>query len=693
MTPKTIFRLALVAMLLLVVALVQVVKSIDVDQYRGVATAWVKRETGFDLSFSGPLTLKLSLSPALVADGVSLFAGKGDSVKLGHVEARIGLLPLLSGEVRITRVWIDGVDLALANDGRAVWSFAPDATMAAPALAFPATSLRVTQIAIDHATLRLLNGDEHVATIEHATLDCDGAASPVALALDGQWDGRHLAVSGILGSQKELFAGDKPYPLQAKILLPGLVASLNGTVRGDSAQGLNMAMALAMEVVDSADLNPLLGIPLPSLGSARAAMTLAGRVDHPSITTIDASFGRHDALAVSIKGSIDDPQGGGGVDLALNADGDAAASLGVTGQTGAIPLSFSGHVTSNGLGAERGWRIADLKGSLGRSDLSGQLSLLRRNGHGVIKGRFDSALVDLTQPREKIAEPPRGPGGDGRFFSDDPLPLQFLLQNEGHLAWHIGRLLDHRLDATGIDLELGWHDGKVDAGASVAAIAGGKAAGHVSIDGAGKPSAIGIEVAASHLVIGDLLSALAVSDAVGGGRVDFRLKAAGSGDTPRAIFASLQGGTLLSVAPASLSNKLAQGGLGAVLTHLSPTIGAASSEVRCLISHFTLVDGLARSEALLFSLGPTLITGQGSVNLSNESLDFTLTPRPPAPSTATSLDVGGSLTHPVVAPNKGAIVKNLPPLASETESPLFALATAEPNPCFAALAQGRRGRR
>ena len=692
MKAKTVFRLALVALALLVVALVQVVKSIDVDQYRGVATAWVKRQTGRDLVFSGPLRLRLSLRPALVADDVSFSVGQSDALKLRHVEAEVGLLPLLSGEVRITRMWLDGVDLALANDGRDLWNFVPSSDPVAPSPPFPVATLRVTEIAIDHATLRLRAGDEHVVAIDHATLDCDGPTAPLALTLDGAWDGRHLAVNGILGSQRELFAGDRPFPVQAKILRPGLVASLDGTLRGDPGQGLTMLMALAVEVGDSADLGPLLGIALPSLGAARAVMTLAGRVDHPRITAIDATFGRHDALAVSIRGAIDDPQGGGGVDLALTADGDAAASLGVTGQTGAIPLAFSGHVTSNGLGAERGWRIADLKGTLGRSDISGRLSLFRRQGHGVMEGRFTSALVDIKRPRETAVEAQRG-AGEARFFSDDPLPLQFLFQNEGHLAWHIGRLLDRRLAATGVDLELGWRDAKIDALASIAAIAGGRAEGRVTIDGGSTPPGIGMELALSHLVTGDLLSALAWSDAVGGGRIDFRLKATADGDNPRAIFASLQGGTVLSVAPAILSNRLAQNGLGSVLTNLSPSLASPGTELRCLVSQFTLTDGLARSEALLFVLGQTLITGQGSVNLSNESLDFTLTPRPPAAGMAASLDIGGTLAHPLVAPNRGAIVKNLPPLASDAESPLFTFVSAESNPCIAALMQGRKGRR
>jgi len=686
MKPQTIVRLALLAAALLIVALVQVVKSIDVDQYRGAASGWVKRQSGRDLAFDGPLSLKLSVRPALVADGVRLLDGnRHEMVKLGHVEAQIGLLPLLSGQVQISRIWVDGAEIKLESDGHGHgnWEFAaPAAVPDGETGEFPATTLRITQIALDHVSVRL---DEHLMAIEHMTLDSDSATAPMALTLDGLWDGRHLGVNGILGSQKELLSGEKPYPVQAKILLPGTVASLQGSLKGDPQLGLTTVLSLAIEVSDSADLDPLLGIPLPSLGSARAAITLTGRVDRPRIDTLDATIGRHDSLAISFKGAIDDPIEVSGVELALTADGDAAAAMGVTGQTGAIPVAFSGHVSSNGMGNERGWRIGDLKGSLGRSDLNGQLTLRRRNGHGVIDGRFESGVIDLAQSQE--AGEPHQASNDPRLLSDQPLPLRFFLESEGHIAWHVGKLTVRRLDASGVSLDLGWHDGKMAADAVLNAVAGGRIEGHFAVDGSVKPSGVAIDLSLAHVVAGDLLSALAWSDAVAGGRTDFRFKASASGDSPRAIFASLQGSSLLSMAPTTLSNKLAQDGLGSILAQLSSTIDGPSTELRCLISHFTMMDGLARSEALLFALGPTLVTGQGSVNLGNENLDFTLTPRPTGQA-STPLEVAGSMAHPQVALSKGAIVRNLPAVNGDADNPPFAFTGTEP--CYGALAQARK---
>src|ERR1700761_6858736 len=96
-------------------------------------------------------------------------------VRLDHVEAQIGLLPLLWGEVRVDRVLVDGADILLEQDGqgRGNWEFSPTA------------------------------GDS--LAIERATFETDSLASPIALTLDGSWNGKHLAVTGLLGSLKDLF--------------------------------------------------------------------------------------------------------------------------------------------------------------------------------------------------------------------------------------------------------------------------------------------------------------------------------------------------------------------------------------------------------------------------------------------------------------------------------------------------------
>jgi hypothetical protein len=694
--PATVLKLALAAALVLLVTLVQVVKSIDVDRFHLQASRWITQQTGRTVTFAGPLSLKLGLRPALVTDGVTLANRAGsalpDMVKLGHVEAQIGLLPLLLGEVRVTRIRVDGADIALDSDGHGQgnWNFIAGPVARDPAI-LPASAIRITQIIVERVTVHLSGTTQGTLQIDHATLDSDGPAAPIALTLEGNWQGRHLTVSGLLSSLKDMLSPDKPLSLRLTALLPGLVISLDGTLSGHLLPGPTLQMAVNLDSADSADLGPWVGLKLPSLGSARAVLHLDGLLEHPRLATIDATIGRHDELAISVKGAIADPLDGSGVDLAWSIDGDAAAGLSLGVRAGSLPLSLSGHISSSGRGGEQEWRIADLKGSLGRSDMSGQLSLQNHAGRPRWEGHFDSVLLDLTRPGGALLDVADSPP-EARFFSDLPLVLGWLTNSDGHVSWQIKSLILRRLDGSNLSVDLAWQGAKFAGTAKAASIAGGTIDARVSLDAAGTPTILALDMALSHLGVGDLLSALALSDALAGGQIDFRLHSRTVGDTPRTLFASLQGDAALAVGSTTINNRLGQDGLGKVIGILSPTGNADSSDLRCLVSFFTFIDGLARSEALLFNLAGLTVTGQGSVNLQNEMLDFTVTPRPAGVAAGGALDIGGSLLHPIVTPDKGAIVRNLPAISGDLGQPLQKLASMGANSCLSTLLQTKRGR-
>ena len=692
---KIVFRVLLAVALVLTVVLVRVVKTIDVDRYKDQVVAWVGYETGRQVNFEGPLSFRMSLHPALVAENVTLANPAGairpEMIKLDHVEAEIGLMPLLWGEVRAERIVVDGADLLLAQDGqgRGNWEFS-GASSGEPAPGLPAAVIRVTQLAVRNLVVHVQDPAAQSLLIDRATLDADGLASPVALTLDGQWNGRKLAVTGLLGSLKDLFMDEKPLAVRLKLLAPGVVASAEGTVRTQREQGLVVALAMSTELKDSADLDPLIGLPLPSLGSARGVFTLAGPLSRPALTSIEATAGRHDVLAISIKGAILDPLAGTGIDLALGIDGDASAAFGFGSPGKTMPMSLSGHVAASGNGGDKSWKIADLKGTLGRSDLSGQFAVGHRNGHSVIDAQFDSSLLDLTRPPQPAsADTGPTPMSDGRVFPDDPLPTQMLAESDGHFVWRVQRLIDRRLSVGASAVDITWRDGKLTALANVSAVAGGRVDGVLSVDAHPGPVSMAMDLTVAHVQIGDFLTALGLSNNVQGARVDLKLKTAGTGSSLRSLMASQQGTSLLSVGPMQLVNHLPEDGYGAILARLGAVSGDRA-DIRCLVSHFTMADGLARSEALLLAIGTQTVTGQGSVALGTETLDFTLTPRPAGQPPTSQLDVGGTLLHPSVAVDHGAIVKNVPGIAGEAASPLMSFATDGGNPCFATLAQGRR---
>jgi uncharacterized protein involved in outer membrane biogenesis len=694
---RIVFRVALVFAAALAVALVRVVKSIDVDRYRAEASAWTRQATGRELAFAGPVKLRLSLHPALTANGLTLANRPGDAradmVRLDRVEAQIGLLPLLWGEVRVSRVLVDGADILLDENGagRGNWELDPAAPAAGEKSDPHPAAIRVTQLVFRHVAVHLQDPADDGLTIERATFDTDGLATPIALTLDGKWHGKHLAVTGLLGSLKEVFVEEKPLSLRLKALMPGLVASADGTVKS-AGQGLDLALSMTADLNDSADLDPLIGLPLPSLGSARAAFTVSGRLSRPSLSAVEATVGRHDTLAITVRGQVSDPLSGTGIDLALGIDGDASAAFGFGSPGKPLPMALSGHVGASGDGDGRSWRVADLKGTLGRSDVTGRVEVSRHNGHAVIDGQFDSALLDLTRPPQPAStETGHVLPLDGRLFSDDPLPTHILMSSDGHLVWRVARLVDRRMSAGGVTLDLDWHEGKLTAQGGAASIGNGRVDGTLSLDARVSPPATSVDLSLSHVELGALMAQLGLSDGLQGARVDLKLKSTGTGESLRALVATQQGSSLLSIGPTQVASRFTDDGFGAILGRLGGGSGPWT-DMRCLVSHFTLADGLARSEALLFSVGTQTVTGQGSVNLASESLDFTLTPRPAGQTPAVQIDLGGTLLHPSVAPARAAYVKNVPGMVSDAASPLMTFAS-DGNPCFAALAQGRRATR
>ncbi|MBT3306605.1 MAG: AsmA family protein, partial [Alphaproteobacteria bacterium] len=98
-----------------VVAGVAILKSLDFNEYRGLIAEQVKAATGRDLTISGPLNLEISLSPAVAVEGVTFANASWGTAKemanLKRLAAEVELLPLLSGDIRIKRVVLEGLDL------------------------------------------------------------------------------------------------------------------------------------------------------------------------------------------------------------------------------------------------------------------------------------------------------------------------------------------------------------------------------------------------------------------------------------------------------------------------------------------------------------------------------------------------------------------------------------------------------
>lgn len=103
-----------------------------------------------------------------------------------------------------------------------------------------------------------------------------------------------------------------------------------------------------------------------------------------------------------------------------------------------------------------------------------------------------------------------------------------------------------------------------------------------------------------------------------------RAKLRGSGDSVRKAFAAADGEVTL-VAPGGEIRKAFAELMGVnVVKGLGLLNKKDTTPIRCAVARFDTRNGVMRADNIVFDTGPVLVTGQGTVNLATERMDFTL---------------------------------------------------------------------
>ena len=295
------------------VAGIAVLKSMDFDSYRGLVADHVKAMTGRELVIAGPLKLEISLAPSLAVERVTFanapWGSRRDMIVLKRLAAEVRLMPLLKGEVEVTRLVLSGLDVLLEVDGRgqANWDIAPPgASPAAPGALPLVNKLDVRDVRLAYRDAR--DGTVFDLAVESFALEGKDAESPLVVTLRASHDGRPIAVSGQLGSLKNLAEANARFPAHLAVATAGLTASIEGYVvepRGvpkefdfkATVKGDNLAAVAAVLPTARA----------PAVGPLEAGFRIKGMGRVYAIEEIRASAGQSDlagSARVSLAGRV-----------------------------------------------------------------------------------------------------------------------------------------------------------------------------------------------------------------------------------------------------------------------------------------------------------------------------------------------------------------------------------------------------
>jgi AsmA protein len=407
-----------------------------------------------------------------------------------------------------------------------------------------------------------------------------------------------------------------------------------------TADSLEAPLTLAMQAA-------LAGVTLAAEGRTGPLAALlpeaAGTAPWP--VALQASAG---AARAAVEGSVARPAAWEGLDLALRATvPDLAALSPLAGQQ--LPavkdVAFAARLTDRDRGS--GFALRDIAASAMGSDINGEASLLRAQRSRIeatlTSRRIDADALMATLPAAPApaAAAPAAPTPprDGRMIPDTPLPLEPLKLIDARLALTIGELLFGATPYRDVAAQVALANGHLQVTGLKATLPSGALSGGLDLDAGKSPPPVALALRAPALELATLLPPLGVPFPVRGA-LELDLDVKGSGASPRAIAATLNGHLGIAVGQGTIDNRLIDllaGDMWRALVPGAPRTG--NTNVNCIATRLDLAGGVATARALLFDTSLARVSGSGTMNLGQERLALRMLP--------TLRVAGGGISVPV----------------------------------------------
>jgi uncharacterized protein involved in outer membrane biogenesis len=237
---RTAFKIlagAGILLLVLIIGIVIVVSTVDVNALIGPVQTRVKEATGRDLAVRGGARIALSLHPKIVLSDVTLsnapWGTTPQMLTAQRLELEVALLPLLSRRFELIEFGLVNPVIALESNakGEKNWESPPAPGASAPTPGAPATAMvfGVGNVEITNGSVTYRDGgsgDVTRVTIDRLFLRGRDPAAPMAAEFRGKINEVPLAVEGTLGPLDALLQQRWPYP----VTLQGEVAGRKAAV-------------------------------------------------------------------------------------------------------------------------------------------------------------------------------------------------------------------------------------------------------------------------------------------------------------------------------------------------------------------------------------------------------------------------------------------------------------------------------
>ena len=482
------------------------------------------------------------------------------------------------------------------------------------------------------------------------------------------------------------------------------------------------------------------GEKFTSSGRTGGVLKLSKNIDGSFPVEINAVVGR---TTLKAKGSITDLVELAGVDVTFNMQGrnlDELYKLSGVVLPSTPPYKVRGKLIREG----QSWIASQMQGTLGSSDVSGQLTFDQSAAVAMLTGKLQSRLLDFedlgpvigmkvsaqgaraagtsTPGKAATAGRPanatRSAGVAKAAKASGPTPAQGVVNARKVLPTAVLDL--EKLKSMNADVtyaaasirhvkELPLNNGRVRVilkdgvlllDPLALGVAGGSVAGTIKIDANMVPAAFNARLNVVGTQLNQLFPTIETTKS-SLGKISGKFDLSGRGDSAAQMLGAASGDVSVLMGRGEISNILLEFiGLdgGEVIKFLVG--GDRNVQLRCAAAAFDVKQGVMTSRALVLDTSDTVITGRGQISFADETLDLMLDPAPKdfsILSFRSPLRIGGTFGAPTAGPDKTALAGRVGiALALAAINPLLALAaTVETGPgkdadCAGVFAQAQK---
>lgn len=325
------------------------------------------------------------------------------------------------------------------------------------------------------------------------------------------------------------------------------------------------------------------------------------------------------------------------------------------------------------------WQFERFRGTVGRSDLGGSVSIDAGTGRPLLRGAFKSSLLDIADLGGFVGADPgtRASTTSQRVLPDRTFDLEKLRRADADVDFVAQRFTNRdRLPLDNLRAHLTLRDGVLRLAPISFGVAGGEMRSTVWFDARSPKINTRVDTQFRRLHINRLIPKAEMLETAFG-TIDGNARLTGSGNSIAAMLGVADGQLALVSSGGDISNLLLAlaGANGAKILRFL-VLGDRNAKLHCAATAFDVKQGLMTANVLVVDTSDTNITGTGNINLRDETLDLTLVPLPKNPSilslrgplhvTGTFSDPGIGLDKPTVTLRAGgaALLALINPIAA-----------------------------